>query len=62
ALIVDFDPAAATAVAEFAAAERQCCSRIGWDLQMEPTLRLHISGTPPQLDVLQQLFQEARPT
>ncbi|HLZ71291.1 MAG TPA: hypothetical protein VKV26_15420 [Dehalococcoidia bacterium] len=58
ALLIDFAPEAAPAVAEYIDAERQCCRQIGWELTLAPAPRLRISGTPPQLDVLEQLFGE----
>ncbi len=53
AIVVDFDPAEAERVAALVAAERLCCTDIGWDLEHTPALRLRISAAPAQLDVFE---------
>jgi hypothetical protein len=55
-LIVQFDPAAAELVADYAAAERLCCRTIDWRVETTPTVRLLIGGTPTQVSVLEELF------
>ena len=55
-LAMEFDPAAASAVAELVAAERLCCPGIGWELTRGPVLRLRIQATPAQLDVFEQFL------
>jgi hypothetical protein len=56
-LVVAFDPAALDTVSAFAASERLCCSEIGWEVESEPELRLRITATSNQLDLLEQGFQ-----
>jgi hypothetical protein len=55
-LVVELDPTAAEIVTAFVAAERRCCSTIGWDLRTTPNVRLHLTATPAQLDALEQMF------
>jgi len=55
-LVVMFDPTHAETVTGFVAAERQCCSRIGWDLDTSDGLRLCLSATASQLDALEHMF------
>ncbi len=62
ALLIDFAPDAASAVAEYVDAERQCCRQIGWELSTEPAPLLRIAGTSAQLDVLEELFTAERPS
>jgi len=57
-LSVDCDPATAETVAGYVAAERLCRQGIRWDLDRVPRLRLRVSATPAQPDVLEQLFRE----
>jgi hypothetical protein len=57
AVVVEFEAAARDAVAELVAAERQCCSTIGWQLEDGPPLRLHITAQPGQLDVFEAMLQ-----
>lgn len=56
AIRVRFDRAGLDAVAAFVAAERLCCSTIGWDLGREPSVVLTITATAEQLDVFEQLL------
>lgn len=60
-LVVTFDPSAAALVSAVVDAERQCCSTISWDLETNQAVRLHISGTAPQLAVLAEMFSAAPP-
>ena len=55
-LTILFDGTSAEAVAGYVAAERLCCTEIHWDLERTPALRLSITATPAQLDVLQELY------
>lgn len=55
-LDIAFDPAAAEAVAAFAEAERRCCTGIGWEVEHGDLIRLRITATPDQLDVLEQAW------
>jgi hypothetical protein len=56
---ISFASAAAADVAAFVEAERLCCAGIGWRLQVEPTVLLTIGAAPAQLDVFEQMFQQA---
>lgn len=55
-LIVTFEPAAADVVAAVAAAERHCCSTIGWHVETDSAVRLRITARPLQLDALAEMF------
>lgn len=55
-LTIDFAPESYATVEGCVAAERLCCAEIGWELEREPAPRLRITATPPQLDVLEQIF------
>ena len=63
-LVVDYDPAAAEALAEVVEAERLCCPDIGWHLERPDraagdaaaVVRLRVEASPAQLDVVQLLF------
>ena len=55
-LEISFADDARDLVAAAVAAERLCCTEIGWDLVLEPSPRLTISGTPAQIDLLAQLL------
>lgn len=52
ALVVEYDGAVAAPLEELVAAERLCCPELGWQLEQTPALRLRITATPRQLDVL----------
>lgn len=56
ALLVLFDVASRETVDGYVGAEQLCCADITWDLAYEPDLRLSITATPAQLDVLQDLY------
>lgn len=58
AVVVEFEPAAGDAVAAFVAAERRCCAGIGWELEREPALRLRVTASAGQLEVLVHLFAQ----
>jgi hypothetical protein len=58
ALRITFAPEAVDDVEAFAAAERICCSTLGFDVERDPVV-LTVTATPAQLDAMQQLFQEA---
>jgi len=53
-LVVEYDSAARASLDAAVAAERLCCTEIGWDLEYEPGLRLHITASAPQLDLFEQ--------
>jgi len=52
-LIVEYDGGAAASVEALVVAERLCCPEIGWELEQAPALRLLITATPAQLDMLE---------
>lgn len=57
ALVVSFAAAAARDVEAFAAAERQCCASLAWNVEAhQDVVRLTVGASPEQLDVLEQLF------
>jgi len=56
ALVIRFDPAHAAEVEALVAAERQCCTSIGWQLESGAALELRISGTEAQLDIFQSFL------
>ena len=56
ALLVEFDPASASAVEELAAAEQLCCPTIGFDVSHTPAPTLRITATPAQLDIFEQFL------
>jgi hypothetical protein len=65
ALVVDFDPTAAHALASIVEAERLCCPEIGWHLErpdLDPrgapggVVRLRVEASPAQLDVMRLLL------
>jgi MerR family copper efflux transcriptional regulator len=58
-LVVEFDPTARKKVQAVLAAERQCCSTIGWQLEPEPGSRLRITARPLQLETLEAMFTPA---
>lgn len=58
ALVIDYDPAAASDFAAFAAAERVCCASLGWEVDTAAS-RLTIRATSEQLDALQTAFPAA---
>jgi hypothetical protein len=55
-LKITFAAEAADDVEAFAAAERICCSTLGFDVQRDPVV-LTITASPAQLDAMQQLFR-----
>lgn len=57
-LKISFATEAADDVEAFAAAERICCSGLGFDVQRDP-LVLTITASPAQLDGIERLFQRA---
>jgi DNA-binding transcriptional MerR regulator len=58
-LVVEFDPAATEHVQAVVAAERECCSTIGWQLESERGSRLRITARPRQLETLEAMFAPA---
>jgi hypothetical protein len=53
----EFDPEAAVAVQAFAAAEQVCCADLQWDVELlAGAIRLRVTGTPAQADVLSGLW------
>jgi hypothetical protein len=55
-LVVEFDTSAASTVAAFVDAERRCCSTIRWNLSSQPIVQLRLTGTPNQIEALEQMF------
>jgi hypothetical protein len=55
-LIVEFDERAAETLAAFVEAERLCCAGIGWEIEREPRLRLHITATDEQLNAVESIW------
>ncbi|CAA9268619.1 MAG: hypothetical protein AVDCRST_MAG77-3053 [uncultured Chloroflexi bacterium] len=69
ALMIDYDPAAASTLERVVDAERTCCAELDWRLErVAPddqfggasggVLRLRIGGTPEQLDAMHLLFAD----
>ena len=56
ALTIDLDEAAREAAEAFVAAEKVCCSNIGWQLEDTPRFRLRMTAVPQQLSVLKSLI------
>jgi hypothetical protein len=56
ALVIEFDSDSRAIIEAFAAAERQCCSGIGWEIGGLAATSLRISAEPAQLDVLEGVF------
>jgi len=52
ALVLGLDEAGRNVAEAFVAAERLCCSSIGWSLERAPSLALRITAAAPQLKVL----------
>ena len=57
-LTIAFAQEAVAEVEAFAAAERLCCSTLGFEVERDP-LVLTITAAPAQLDAMQQLIQLA---
>jgi hypothetical protein len=58
ALVVTLEDGAAATAEAVVDAERLCCASIGWDLVRTPEMRLRVSATEEQLDLLQALLTE----
>lgn len=58
-LVVTFDATAIEVVQAVVEAERQCCSTLGWHLELEHGVQLRIVATPRQLDTLEAMFSSA---
>lgn len=56
ALVIEYDAARAAAVEALAAAERLCCSTIGFEVRQTPVLTLRICARPAQLDVFESFL------
>jgi hypothetical protein len=57
ALILAFDQSASADVEAFAAAERQCCSTLCWEVRRSgDEVELSIGGSPEQVRLLERLF------
>jgi hypothetical protein len=52
AVAVDFDHRGAETVRAFVAAERACCAQLGWFLDDSSGLRLTVTGTSGQVDLI----------
>jgi hypothetical protein len=57
ALAVGFPLEARRLVESFAAAERLCCTGIGWEVTAGPQVTLRISANDPALDVLESMWK-----
>lgn len=55
-LVVMFEPTAVEVVQKVAAAERLCCSTIGWEVGTADGLQLRITASPLQLETLAEMF------
>lgn len=55
-LVITFEPDAASNVEALAAAERLCCTTIGFDVTRDPAPTLRISATDAQLEVFEQFL------
>jgi hypothetical protein len=55
-ITIDLAEAGRETAEAFVAAERICCSNIGWQLQEAPRLRLRITAEPQQLAALKALI------
>jgi hypothetical protein len=56
AITIDLDEAGRQTAEAFVAAERVCCSNIGWQLKDAPRFRLRITAEPHQLVALRALI------
>ena len=56
AMVLEFESGSRGIIEAFAAAERQCCSGIGWEVGGGSATSLRISAEPVQLDVLEGVF------
>jgi len=56
ALTIDLDEAGRETAEAFVAAEKVCCSTIGWQLENAPRFRLRITAEPQQLSALRSLI------
>ena len=61
ALVIEFDRPGQTTVEAFVAAERLCCSDIGWEIQDSGRLALRITAEQAQLAVLAGAFADTSP-
>ena len=59
-LVITYEPEAGPALAKLVAAERLCCSEIGWNLETSGAV-LRVTAAPAQLSLLEQLVSDARP-
>jgi hypothetical protein len=57
ALAVRFAPEARAVVEAFAAAERECCAGIGWQLSEGPEVVLRVEAGAAALDALADMFR-----
>lgn len=55
-LVIEFTEGALGLVEAFAAAERQCCSGLGWSVEAGPPVTLRISAPQAALDTMQKMF------
>jgi hypothetical protein len=73
AIVVEYDPEASAALEAVVAAERLCCTDIGWRLERpapaeaagatpDAVVRLRIEASPAQLEVVGLLFRPAAGT
>ena len=63
ALIVSFAATVTRELEAFVVAEQQCCAELSWNLeQVGAQTRLRVVATAEQLDQLEMLFTQARPS
>jgi hypothetical protein len=59
-LILTFEASSAASVEAFAAAERQCCSTLSWEIRsVRDEVELSIRGSPEQTRLLEGLFSKS---
>jgi hypothetical protein len=59
AVLARFPAGARDTVEAFAAAERQCCAGIGWEVETDSVVTLRVTANEAALDVIEQMLQEA---
>jgi hypothetical protein len=57
-IAVTFGPEALAQVEAFAAAERQCCAGIGWDVSSGDPVVLRISADAASLSAMERMFSD----
>lgn len=57
-LVAEFPGGARELVEAFAAAERQCCAGIGWEVEAGRVVTLRITASGPALEAIEQMLNE----